>query len=86
MLSGFQPAAPTATDPLPPNLSRPLIADDASVESTNAPPGNPIGGTAIGPYAGPYGLGAQYALAGGTVRPFRRLVSAQAVFRREVFQ
>ena len=35
-------------------------------------------------YSGPYGLGRQYAL-GHEVRPFRRLLSGQAMFRREVF-
>lgn len=39
-----------------------------------------------GTYAGPYGLGRQFAFAGKVVRPFRRLISSQAVFRREVFQ
>ena len=38
-----------------------------------------------GVYAGPYGLGRQLALV-RTLRPFRKLISAQAVFRREVFQ
>ena len=38
-----------------------------------------------GPYAGRYGLGRQFAL-GLRLRPFRRLVTAQALFRREVFQ
>jgi hypothetical protein len=31
-------------------------------------------------------LGRQFALAGRVVRPFRRLVSAQAIQRREVFE
>ena len=37
-----------------------------------------------GPYSGTYGLGEQFVL-GQSVRPFRRLVTPQAVFRREVF-
>lgn len=37
-----------------------------------------------GPYSGTYGLGEHLAL-GGSVRPFRRLIAAQAIFRREVF-
>ena len=37
-----------------------------------------------GPYSGSYGLGEQFAL-GQSVRPFRRLVTPQALFRREVF-
>jgi Flp pilus assembly protein TadG len=36
-------------------------------------------------YSGPFGLGAQQAW-GSLVRPFRRLLSMQAVYRREVFQ
>jgi len=49
--------------------------------------GNPIvgpGPEGAGPYSGRYGLGEHLAL-GGSVRPFRRLVTAQAVFRREVY-
>ena len=41
-------------------------------------------GEAAGTYAGPYGLGNQLAVA-NSVRPFRRLMSAQAIYRREVF-
>ncbi len=40
---------------------------------------------AIGPYAGADGLGRLPALT-KTVRPFRRVLSAQAIFRRELFQ
>ncbi len=39
----------------------------------------------IGPYAGADGLGRLKALT-TTVRPFRRVLSAQAIFRRELFQ
>jgi len=39
----------------------------------------------VGPNAGPLGLGRQLAL-GRELRPFRRVVSAEAVFRREVLQ
>ena len=49
--------------------------------------GSPVfgpGPNLAGPYSGTYGLGAQFVL-GQTVRPFRRLVTAQALFRREVF-
>jgi Flp pilus assembly protein TadG len=42
-------------------------------------------GSSYGPYAGSDGLGQQAAL-GTTVRPFRRVLSAQAVFRREIFE
>lgn len=75
--------------PFEPNLSRVIDADDDAVAPENAPPqgldalaGDP---GAIGPYAGTYGLGRQFAL-GRDVRPFRKLVSGQAVFRREVFR
>ena len=87
MLSAYQPSIPTATDPIPPNVGSPLLADDSSVQELNAAPGSPVGDAGMpGAYAGPYGLGWHYTLAGKTVRPFRKLVSAQAIFRREVFQ
>jgi len=38
----------------------------------------------VGPTAGPLGLGRQLAF-GRVVRPFRRVISAEAVFRREVY-
>jgi hypothetical protein len=38
-----------------------------------------------GPYAGADGLGKQLAL-GKTVRPFRRVLTAQGLYRREVFR
>ncbi|MBV9124230.1 MAG: pilus assembly protein [Planctomycetes bacterium] len=38
-----------------------------------------------GPYSGPTGLGQQAAY-GTTVRPFRKVLSAQAIYRREIFQ
>jgi hypothetical protein len=56
--------------------SAPATVLDASGNS--AEPG-------IGPYSGDYGLGAHYAFA-TTVRPYRSLLSAQALFRREVIQ
>lgn len=87
MLSGFRNAAPTATDPLPPNVAFPIVADDGSVQQNGAAPGGVLEDAgAAGAYAGPFGLGRQFALAGQTVRPFRKLVSAQAIFRREVFE
>ena len=87
MLSGFQPAPPTDTDPLPPNWGNVITADDGSVQETNAAPGGPVDDpSSIGTYAGRFGLGRQLAFAGRIVRPFRRLVSAQAIYRREVYQ
>ena len=87
MLSGFRSSAPTATDPLPPNIANAIPADDGGVAQNNEAPGGVIDdGGAIGPYAGPFGLGRQLALAGRQVRPFRRLISAQGIYRREVFE
>ena len=54
--------------------------------STNLGGSNVIigpGPEGAGPYAGSLGLGSQEAL-GTSVRPFRRLVAAQALFRREL--
>lgn len=82
MLSAYRESP---NGPLEPNLSRPIRADDASVSSVNAPPGALAGGSDVGPYAGAYGLGRFYAL-GKEVRPVRKLLSAQAIFRREVFE
>ena len=85
-LSGFQPSAPTDVDPLPPNIGNFITADDGAVQQNNAAPGSPLDDGAIGPYAGAFGLGRQYALAGRTVRPFRKLISVQAIYRREVVE
>ena len=89
MLTGFRSTAPTAEDPLPPNINNSIVADDSTVDdTTNAPPN---GGATLGldqpsgVYAGPYGLGRQFALL-KTVRPYRKLLAAQAIFRREVFE
>lgn len=86
-LSGFQKGGGTVD----PNAGNVIVAADGSVTATD--PGNQLAGTAssgsaagaIGPYSGDYGLGAQYAFA-KTVRPYRSLLSAQALFRREVVQ
>jgi hypothetical protein len=86
-LSGFRSTPPTDADPIPPNISNVITADEAGVQQTNNAPGAPLDDSgSVGPYAGAFGLGRQLALAGQTVRPFRKLVSAQAIFRREVFQ
>jgi Flp pilus assembly protein TadG len=85
-MSGFRTSDPA--HPLEPNGMNVNVADDAAVMSLQEPPGGTLVSDqpGAGTYAGPYGLGRQYAFAGKTVRPFRRLISAQAVFRREVFQ
>jgi hypothetical protein len=56
----------------------------------DSPPVDTQAGAAYsGPYGGTYGLGEMGLYGGttfgGTVRPFRRVISAQAVFRREIF-
>jgi hypothetical protein len=87
-MSGFQ-ANPNG--PFEPTIGSPMMADDGGVTAVNAVPngGTPVApdqpaGQYAGTYGGTYGLGEQGALA-QTVRPFRRVISAQAIFRREVF-
>jgi hypothetical protein len=79
--------------PYEPNLKFANLADDRKVAELNPAPGDPTMRPVLeslerqeaGPYSGPYGLGRQMVM-GVEVRPFRRLLSAQAVFRREVFE
>ena len=88
-MSSFRPNPAGALEP---NLGNPNLADDGSVTELNSAdrPGGLVGGSLSGgglyggTYAGTYGMGAQGAL-GQTVRPFRRVISAQAIYRREVF-
>ena len=82
-LSGFRQ---NVAGPFEPNIGNPIAADDANVTEANAAPGAPVNNEIAGPYAGPFGLGRQLAFAGQTLRPFRKLISAQAIFRREVFE
>lgn len=82
ILSGFQQGP---NGPFEPGGAL-ILADDAGVVQQNAlPPGQtllaPAGG--LGPYGGSFGLGHQLAW-GQTLRPFRKLLAAQAIFRREV--
>jgi hypothetical protein len=87
-LSGFQ-----QNDPNNPN--NPILANDAQVTELNAAPGGDPGfdpdencgplSDCTGIYSGPYGLGRQFAL-NQRVRPYRKMVSAQSIFRREVFE
>lgn len=85
MLSGFQGNPAGFAEP---NLSFRIVADDGAVTELAAPPGGaailPDDGRA-GTYAGSFGLGSQLAFA-QDLRPFRKLISGQAMFRREVFQ
>ena len=64
-----------------------IVASDADVTAPDPPAGTVTVDTddPSGIYAGPYGLGRQLALV-QTVRPFRKVLAAQAIFRREVFQ
>ena len=79
-MTAFQPV--DIDDPNP--VAEPILANDAGVTAPN-PGGTLLGGSDdAGPYSGQYGLGKFYAL-NKEVRPFRRLISAQGVFRREVF-
>lgn len=63
-----------------------IVADDGGVSVTGGGD-TPIDftSTTVGTYSGQYGLGSQEALT-KKVRPFRRLLTAQSIFRREVFQ
>jgi hypothetical protein len=80
--------AQETTSPPVPN-GQPLPANDSGVVVLNAGDFTPSTGAltdSVYPtYGGTYGLGSQYAWL-TQVRPFRRVVSAQAVARREVFQ
>ena len=89
-MSSFQP---NVAGPFEPTLGNPNVANPGGVTETNEDdrPGDLIGQPLIsgevyaGTYGGQYGLGAQGAL-GQVVRPFRRVISAQAIYRREVFE
>lgn len=83
----FQAASMSAFLPTGTGVNTPVQADDSAVNAAASPSGTALLGGAPGgnqTYSGIYGLGRQYAL-GQEVRPFRRLVSAQSLFRREVF-
>ncbi len=82
--------------PFEPTVGRYNIATNA--ETPNNPPQgnvvqrplsiqvtNPDEEIYTGTYGGTYGLGAQGAF-GKIVRPYRRVISAQAIYRREIFQ
>jgi hypothetical protein len=96
-MAGYQAPALDGNGETLPTADNPMIADDGGVTATNAipgggslvapdpPPPDAQSGTAYsGPYGGTYGLG-EMGLYKQTVRPFRRVMSAQAVVRREVF-
>ena len=75
----FQSAALTAYLPSSVGNARPIEATELGGANNIIGPG-PEG---AGPYAGTFGLGRLEAF-GLTARPFRRLVAAQALFRREI--
>ncbi len=75
------------TSPPSPN-GQALAANDSQVVVSNpgdfAPAAGALTNSVYSTYGGQYGLGSQFAWL-GQVRPFRRLISAQAVARREVY-
>lgn len=87
-MSSFRP---NPEGPFEPTIGNPNLADDGQVTQLNNAPGGLTGAPLIndgiyaGTYGGQFGLGAQGAL-GQTVRPYRRVITAQAIYRREVFQ
>jgi hypothetical protein len=74
-------------DPSTPNIGSPNVADDAGVTEADDAPGGKVSAAGIPgfrTYDGPFGMG-RVLLAGKVVRPYRRVVTAQAFFRREAF-
>lgn len=67
----------------------PVGADDSGVVAGVTPPAPyqlvATANAGFGPNAGRLGMGRQAAF-GGVVRPFRRVLSTQAIYRREVFE
>lgn len=89
-MSSFRP---NVAGPFEPNIAQSNEANDSGVVELNPEdrPGDRTGspllnndGLYSGTYGGDFGLGAQGAL-GRQVRPFRRVISAQAIYRREIF-
>lgn len=95
-MSSFRP---NPEGPFEPTIGFPNAADDGEVTELNPGdrPGDLTGAPLrngqrfAGTYGGQYGLGAQgamgseYLTGGRPVRPYRRVISAQAIYRREVF-
>ena len=81
-------------NPLEPNVLNPNQANDAAVQASDpnnvldgqslVAPNLPVGSSYSGTYGGAYGLGT-YGAVGQVVRPFRKVISCQAIYRREVF-
>lgn len=75
-----------ADGPFSPNLQNPNLADDGGVQvlAGSTAEGELIGGVQPdGPYGGSFGLGRLF-LFGEEVRPYRRLLTAQCLYRREL--
>lgn len=97
----FQAAAMTSFRPNPagpfePTIGAPNVADDGAVTVVDLDGFQPTGALVpsdfdYGPNSGEYGLGRQAALGsveltgGLPVRPFRRVITSQAIYRRELF-
>lgn len=82
-LSAF---TPDPDDPFAPNAGAPIAAADGAVVAPPPPRGSVMADSGgPGTYAGPYGLGRQFAYA-RAVRPYRRLLSATVDYRREVYE
>ena len=90
-MSGFVPPTNATSPPGPPdNPVVPIIADNGITSSgtlsgVGGPVTTQIPGQDYDPNGGTSGLGQQAAW-GQTVRPYRSVISAQAIYRREVFQ
>ncbi len=85
-MSGFQQLPNPSSPPGPGNPLVPIDANNGVAPGSPPGVGSPVvSDLAYGPYAGAYSLGEQGAWA-ATVRPYRSLISAQAIYRREVFQ
>jgi hypothetical protein len=93
-MSSFRP---NPAEPFEPTIGNPTVADDGGVTVVDNDGYSPPGASAqsdfaYGAYAGQYGLGQQAALGSQQltgarpVRPFRRVISAQAIYRREIFE
>ncbi len=86
LLSGFQGNSAVT---LMPNIDNVIVANDAGVSTDSSSPlapGGPLPDPDPGLYAGQYGLGRQLAFGGKEVRPYRKLLAGEAIFRREVMQ
>jgi TadE-like protein len=83
LLSGFQGNSAVT---LAPNIDNVIVANDAGVSAPATAPGGLLPDSDPGLYAGKYGLGRQLAFGGKEVRPYRKLLAGEAIFRREVMQ